>query len=198
MDNLCKLTSDKESAILINTMSSSTAEFIILDTETTGLNPELGDALVEIAGQRIRGTTVIDQFCQVINPGIPCANGAAWVHGMSEEYIFRNGKPIKDVLPAFINFCGQTTLVGHNIIKFDLEFINNHLRQLGMQPMANPVIDTLHLARKKLALRSYKLGDLAHHFKVEYSDAHRALRDVEITREIFYHLAGYKNSGSLF
>ncbi|MBI3627103.1 3'-5' exonuclease [Candidatus Uhrbacteria bacterium] len=173
-------------------------DFVILDTETTGLNPAQGDALVEIAGQRVRGTQVIDQFCQVINPGIPCTNGAASVHGMTEEYIFVHGKPLREVIPAFIKFCDQATLVGHNIIKFDLEFINNHLRQLGLQPMTNPVIDTLHLARKKLNLPSYKLGDVASHYKVSYSNAHRALRDVEITREIFYHLAGFKNTGRLF
>lgn len=173
-----------------------TTDFIILDTETTGLNPQWGDALVEIAGQRVRGTRLIGEFSRVINPGVPCKSDAAAIHGLSQEYIFKNGKPLNEVMPEFVAFCRDATLVGHNIIKFDLEFINNHLRQLGLPPMLNPVIDTLHLARKKLALPAYNLREVADHYDIDYSDAHRALRDVEITREIFLRLMGlnYQNT----
>lgn len=177
---------------------TTATEYVILDTETTGLKPELGDALVEIAGQRVRGGVVIDEFVRVINPGIPCTREAAAVHGLSEEFIFRNGRPLKEVIPEFVTFCSGATLVGHNIIKFDLEFINNHLRQLGMAPLQHEVIDTCQMARKKLNLANYQLKTLAQHYNVEYSNAHRALRDVEITREVFYHLMGIKKKNTLF
>lgn len=173
-------------------------EFIILDTETTGLNPFIGDALVEIAAQKIRGGQVLDEFCFVINPGVPCSAGAAAVHGMSDDYICAHGRSLNEVMPAFVKFCGDATLVGHNIVKFDLEFINNHLRQLGLGPLTNEVVDTLDLARKNLVLPDYQLRTLAEHYKIDYSNAHRALRDVEITREVFWRLTGLKKPGALF
>lgn len=172
-------------------------DFVILDTETTGLYPQQGDALVELAGQRVKGSQVVGEFCYLINPGIPCTSEAAAVHGLTDAYICRNGLSLSKVMPEFVNFCGNATLVGHNIIKFDLEFINNHLRQLGMPPMDNPVVDTLDLARKNLNLTAYHLGNLAAYYKIDYSNAHRAMRDVEITREVFFYLMGIKKSGTL-
>ena len=93
--------------------------------------------------------------------------------------------------------------MGHNIIKFDLEFLNNHLRQLGLPPLDNPVIDTMQLARKKINMPKHRLMDVANYYNIDYSNAHRAMSDVEITREIFFKLMGFKklqpeNQNSLF
>lgn len=171
-------------------------EFVILDTETTGLNPNLGDCLVELAGQRIRGEEVIGHFSHIINAGVPCKPDAAAIHGISDETIKKEGKTLQEVMPKFVEFCQGATLVGHNVIKFDMEFINNHLRQLGLQPMDNEVIDTLHLARRTLDLPDYRLKTLAAHYDINYDNAHRAMRDVEITREVFYKLIGLKKNAT--
>ena len=175
----------------------ATTEFVILDTETTGLYPQMGDALVEIGAQRVKGTQVLAQFAQVINPGIPCKPDAARIHGMTEEYIGHHGRQLVEVMPKFVAFCQGATLVGHNIVRFDMEFINNHLRQLGLPPLLNPVMDTVHIAREKLRLPNYHLRTIAEYYNIEYSNAHRALRDVEITREVFFRLMGFKKQNTL-
>jgi ATP-dependent DNA helicase DinG len=77
--------------------------------------------------------------------------------------------------------------VAHNA-RFDLEFLNHHLEALGLPPLQNPIIDTLELAHQKLLLGSYSLGYLAKHFNIPQPQAHRAMTDVEVTRELLFKL----------
>ncbi len=182
----------------MNIGNLGTQEFVILDTETTGLYPQLGDALVELAAQRIKGPNILSSFDHVINPGVPCKPDAAAVHKMSDDFICKNGKPLSEIMPKFVEFAKDAVLVGHNIVRFDMEFINNHLRQLGLPPLLNPVMDTVQLAREKLRLPDYHLKTLAGYYDIDYSNAHRAMRDVEITREVFWRLTGITKQNALF
>ncbi len=163
--------------------------YVILDTETTGLSLNQGDAIIEIAALKINEKgEELDSFEAFINPGIPISLGARSVHGISDEFIARNGKPMEKIMPDFKRFCEQSVLVGHNIIKFDLAFINKHLRDLNHSELQNKIMDTLRLAQKKLTLPNYKLGTVAAYFNIPYVNAHRAMNDVRITKEIFTRL----------
>lgn len=165
-------------------------EFIVFDTETTGLYPHLGDAIVEIAAMRIdKNGNKLEEFQQFINSGIPNHPETVKIHGLTDQFIAKHGQPPEQVIPDFVHFIGNTTLVGHNIKDFDMKFLNRHLIQIGLTPLENPLIDTLPLARQKMPhLGNHKLGTLAGEFGIDYSKAHRALEDVKINAEVFIRL----------
>lgn len=167
-------------------------EYVIFDVETTGMKPEDGHAVVELAAQRVRGREVVATFDTIVNPGRQVDPEAAAVHGITDEVIAAEGKPLIEVIPSFPLFCEGATLVAHNI-RFDLSFVNHHLRQFGLPPLNNPTLDTIELARQKVVVASYALGYLAKHFGIPQPKAHRALADVEVTRELLFKLQEINN-----
>ena len=168
-------------------MSREPTEYVIFDVETTGMKPEEGHAIVEIAAQRWRDDQVVESFESIVNPGRPIDPEAAAIHGITEEVVKREGKPLIEVIPAFVLFCSGATLVAHNI-RFDLSFVNSHLLKLGLPALSNPTLDTIDLAKKKVSLASYSLAYLAKHFNISQPKAHRAMADVEVTRELLARL----------
>lgn len=160
--------------------------FVILDTETTGLEPEQGHTVVEIAAQRIEGRTVVDQFVSFVAPGPVIDPEALAVNGITFEMLAGAPEPAV-VFGKFTDFLGRDALVGHNL-PFDLGFVNAHLFKLGRTRLSNPTFDTLDLARRLLILPSYALQNVANFLKIERSTAHRALADVETTREVLFKL----------
>jgi len=165
-------------------------EFIVFDTETTGLYPHLGDAIIEIAGMKInKKGDELGVFQQFVYTGIPSHPETIKIHGLTDQFIAKHGKPLKDAMTGFVEFAGETTLVGHNIRGFDMKFVNRHLLQIGLAPLENPLIDTVDLSRQKMPhLGSHKLGTLANEFGIDYSKAHRAIEDVKINAEVFLRL----------
>lgn len=165
-------------------------EFVIFDTETTGLYPHLGDAIIEIAALRIdKDGRVLEEFQHFVNSGIPSHPETIKIHGLTDQFIAKHGKHPQEVFPSFMKFVGSTTLVGHNIRDFDMKFLNRHLIQVGLPPAENPLIDTLDLARAKLPqLHNHKLGTLAAKFGIDYTKAHRAIEDVKINADVFVRL----------
>jgi len=165
-------------------------EFIVFDTETTGLYPHLGDAIIEIAGVRIRKNgEILASFQKFVHSGIPSHPETIKIHGLTDQFIAKHGESPQRVFTEFIHFISETTLVGHNIKNFDMKFLNRHLLQIGLPPADNALIDTLDLARQKLpVLSDHKLGTLARHFGIDYSKAHRAMEDVKINAEVFTRL----------
>ena len=165
-------------------------EFIVFDTETTGLYPHLGDAIIEIAAMRIsKNGDELGEFQSFIHTGIPSHPETIKIHGLTDQFIAKHGKPLEDVMREFVQFIGSTTLVGHNIRGFDMKFVNRHLLQVSLAPLENDLIDTLDLARQKMPhLGSHRLGSLASEFGIDYSKAHRALEDVKINADVFIRL----------
>jgi DNA polymerase III epsilon subunit family exonuclease len=160
--------------------------FVIFDTETTGLDYRSGNQIIEIAGQKMVNGVVVEEFQGLINPTCPIEDGAYRVHGISNLYLAEHGKSAGEVLPQFIAYVGDAVVVGHNILNFDIPFLNNNLQNIGSPILNNMLIDTLIMSRKLLpGLPNHKLGTVATHFGVDYAGAHRAMRDVEINRQVF-------------
>lgn len=162
-------------------------EYVIFDVETTGMRPESGDAIVEIAAQRIEGRQVVGTFNTLVNPGKKMNPEVIAIHGITNEMVATQGRSLIEVIPAFLLFSEGATLVAHNI-SFDLNFLNWHLKVLGLPPITNPTLDTLELSKSKVMLASYSLKYLAQHFQIPQPTAHRALADVETTRELLFKL----------
>ena len=171
-------------------MPSLPPDFIVLDVETTGLEPTAGHDVIEIGAQKLHGREVVGEFVSLVKPAHPLPADVVNFHaknGITQELLDREGKQPDDVIPELVTFIGHHFIVGHNI-QFDLSFINEHLKRLGREPLQNQTIDTVEIARRYLLLPSYKLSNVAAYLKVPQSTAHRALVDVVTTREVFYKL----------
>jgi DNA polymerase-3 subunit alpha (Gram-positive type) len=156
---------------------------VILDLETTGFDPRT-DRIVEIGAIKVRDDAIIDQFHHLVNPGCPIPFPATSVHHITDEMVEREGT-IEEILPGFLQFIGQDTLVAHNA-KFDMGFVNFWVEKLGLPKVQNPVICTLQLSRRTFpSFMSYKLGELAREFNIPLGIQHRALADVATTWEIY-------------
>lgn len=162
-------------------------DFVVLDVETTGLDPTKGDEVIEIAAQKIHGRDVVGEFVSLVKTTKPIPAEATKIHGITQADIDAEGKDVADVVPELVTFIGDTVIIGHNV-KFDLGFINEHLKRLNLPPLTNQSIDTLEIAKRYLILASYRLSNVATYLKVSQPSAHRALVDVITTREVFYKL----------
>lgn len=162
-------------------------KLIVLDVETTGFRPDEGHEIVELAAQKILRDQVLEEFHALVRASRPLDPEVIRIHGITDELLALEGKAAQEVFPAFVEFAGSHTLVGHNI-SFDLGFINAHLTRLGLPALANPTIDTIEVAKRLLILPSYSLEKVAQYLKVPQPEAHRALADVNTTREVLLRL----------
>lgn len=162
-------------------------DFVVLDVETTGLNAQAGDEVIEIAAQKVHGREVIGEFVSLLKSNRPIPAEATKVHGITQADLDREGRAASDVVPELVAFIGPSVIVGHNVT-FDLGFINEHLKRLNQPALTNQYLDTLEIAKRYLILASYRLSNVATYLKVPQPSAHRALIDVITTREVFYKL----------
>lgn len=162
-------------------------QLVVLDVETTGFRPDEGHEIVELAAQKILRDQVLEEFHALVRASRPLDPEVIRIHGITDELLALEGKAPQDVFPAFVTFIGGRTLVGHNIA-FDLGFLNAHLMRLGLAKLANPTIDTIEVAKRLLILPSYSLEKVAQYLKVPQPEAHRALADVNTTREVLLRL----------
>ncbi|MFZ3352409.1 MAG: DNA polymerase III subunit epsilon [Xanthobacteraceae bacterium] len=169
---------------------------IVLDTETTGLDPLQGDRLVEIGCIELVNRIPSGQtFHAYLNPerGMPAEAFA--VHGLSEEFL--KDKPLfATVADAFLGFLGEAPLVIHNA-GFDIGFLNAELERAGRPSIGRErLIDTLLLARRKHAGASNRLDDLCIRYAIDHSrrTKHGALLDAELLAEVYVELIGARQA----
>lgn len=165
-------------------------EFTVFDTETTGLEPEAGDRIVEIAGVRIKGQAQIATFQTLINPHRPISEAAFAVNNISADML--KGAPETEVvMPQFLNFIQGSCLCSYNA-SFDLGFLNNELKLINKQLAQDIlVVDILRMARRLLpGLERYALWFVAERLGINSGQRHRAFSDVEMTVGIFNKFKG--------
>src|SRR6478609_1870630 len=158
---------------------------IVLDTETTGLDPLRGDRLVEIGCVEIYNRMPTGQtYHCYINPERDMPAEAFAVHGLSAEFLA--SKPLfTEVVEEFLEFIGDAPLVIHNA-SFDISFINAELDRIKRQPiLRDRLVDTLLLARRKHPGVSNRLDDLCSRYAIDNSrrTKHGALLDAELLAE---------------
>ncbi|HEX7736584.1 MAG TPA: exonuclease domain-containing protein [Ktedonobacteraceae bacterium] len=160
-------------------------EFVVVDTETTGLRPG-SHRVIEVAGVRVRGGEVLDSFQSLLNPGVRIPSFIAQFTGISQEMV--NTAPAShEALPGFLSFVEGAIVVGHNV-GFDIGFLNYEAQLLG-QSFPIDGLDTIPLARRFLpGLKRFKLDSVADHLKITTSNRHRALGDARVTAAVFIRL----------
>jgi len=165
---------------------------IVLDTETTGLDPAAGHRIVEIGAVELVNHLPTGETRQVyINPERDMPAEAFAVHGLSAEFLA--GKPVfADIVADFLAFVGDATLVIHNA-EFDLKFLNAELARLGMPALpAARAIDTVGMARRKFPGAPASLDALCRRFQIDLADRalHGALKDARLLAEVYLELIG--------
>ena len=165
---------------------------IILDTETTGLDPATGDRLVEIGCiELVNAMPTGKTYHAYLDPQRDMPDEAFRVHGLSQEFL--TGKPLfSAIAPEFLAFVGQDRLVIHNA-EFDMRFINAELKRIKLPPLAmDRVLDTLALARRKHPGASNGLDALCARYHINNSrrTKHGALLDCELLAEVYIELTG--------
>jgi DNA polymerase-3 subunit epsilon len=160
-------------------------DFVVLDTETTGLRPG-PDRVIEVAGVRLRGGEAVASFQSLINPERSLPPFIVRFTGITQAMVM--GAPTaKEILPDFLSFIEGAVLVGHNL-GFDIRFLSHEARLLG-QSFPLDGLDTIPLARRFLpGLRRFKLDLVAAHLNIPASNRHRALGDAEVTAAVFLHI----------
>ena len=157
-------------------------EFVVLDTETTGLRPN-ADRVIEVAAVRLRAGEIIASFQSLLNPGRRLPPFITKFTGISQDMV--NGAPYaKDIFPELMQFIEGATLVGHNV-SFDINFLTHEAYLLGLA-FPPDGFDTILLARRFLpGLKRFRLDTVADHLKIPTANRHRAMGDVKVTAAIF-------------
>jgi len=165
---------------------------IVLDTETTGLDPNSGDRVVEIGLVELENlvpTGVTRQW--YLNPERDMPEGAFRVHGLSAEFLA--DKPLfPAVADEFLMFIGDAPLIAHNA-DFDMKFVNAELVKAGKLPIPKSrSIDTVMMARRKFPGAQASLDALCRRFNIDntHRTRHGALLDAELLAEVYLELKG--------
>jgi DNA polymerase-3 subunit epsilon len=169
---------------------------IVLDTETTGLDPASGDRIVEIGCvELINHIPSGRHFHRYINPERPMPEEAFRVHGLSDAFL-RDKPTYHEVAGEFDEFVGEATLIIHNAA-FDIAFLNAEHQRVGRRTLANAVIDTVELARQRHPGARVSLDALCKHYGIDNSGRtlHGALLDSQILAEVYLELIGGRQVG---
>jgi len=164
---------------------------IVLDTETTGLDPLAGHRVVEVGCIELVNTVATGRtFHAYFNPEMIMPTGAQDVHGLSDEFLAdkpRFGERVEELL----EFIGDAQLVIHNA-QFDIGFLNAELERCGKPRLANGYVDTVSVARKKFPGQRASLDALCERFGIDNSSRtkHGALLDSELLAEVYLELSG--------
>jgi DNA polymerase III subunit epsilon len=164
---------------------------IVLDTETTGLDPAAGHRVVELGCVELFNMVATGKtFHAYFNPEMIMPAGAQDVHGLSDEFL--SDKPLfADRIEDFLEFIGDAQLVIHNA-QFDMGFLNAELGRTGKAKLVNPYVDTVTMARRKFPGQRVSLDALCERFGIDNSSRtkHGALLDSELLAEVYLELSG--------
>ena len=153
-------------------------DYVVLDLETTGLNPAT-DLIIEFAAVKVRNGVVVDTFQSLCDPGFPIPPQIEMITGITTEMVRYSPNP-RSILPDFLDFVGDDFVVGHNVL-FDIRFI-----AASAGKFTNTYIDTMKIFRKlHPALPHHRLLDMVEYYGKKNESAHRALSDCFATNDCF-------------
>lgn len=162
---------------------------IVFDTETTGLSPEEGDRVLEIACVETRDRRPTGRsWNRLINPQRLIPEEATKIHGRTDADVL-DAPFFSDVVDEFLTFVGDAPMVAHNA-PFDFKFINHELSLIKRPPLANKMVDTLKIAREKWPFAHNTLDALCRRFKIDtrHRVKHEALLDTNLLCSVYYFL----------
>ncbi len=161
--------------------------FCTLDLETTGGSPA-DCAITEIGAVKHKGGDVLGTFQTLVDPGLPIPPSITVLTGITEAMVM-DAPRIESALPAFLEFIGDSVIVGHNV-RFDMSFLNAAALENGYGRLTNKTVDTAALARRLIRpeVRNLRLKTLAAHFRSPTKPNHRAFEDARATAHVLHAL----------
>ena len=175
---------DDEAQMITNPKDLGIEEetYVVFDIETTGFDP-FNDKIIEIGAVKMKGKEIIDEFSEFVNPKIPIPEEIVKLTSITDEMV-KDAPDIKTILPRFLEFCGDSTVVAHNA-KFDVGFIKQKSSDQNLE-FSPSVVDTLPLARALLVNeKKFGLANLTKYFGIILESHHRAIDDARATAEVF-------------
>lgn len=169
---------------------------VMLDFETTGLSPDMGDRITEVAALRIVGGKVVERYVSLINCNVRIPSFITGLTGITQAMV-DGAPPVSQVVPELLDFIGGDALSAHNA-SFDDKFLRAEAARLGLTPGYQSLVCSLKLSRRVFPnLSSYKLGNLSCELGIRFkSAAHRAESDAEVAAEVLIHIG--KHIGSTY
>lgn len=169
---------------------------VVLDTETTGIDPLQGHRIVELAAlELVNHVATGRHWREYLNPQRAMEEAAFRVHGLSDDFLA--DKPLfSEVVDGFLEFLGEAPVVAHNA-GFDIGFLNAELLRAGRPELPNEVVDTLEMARRRFPGGQASLDALCRRFEIDNSARtyHGALLDCELLSEVYLELMGGRQPG---
>jgi DNA polymerase-3 subunit epsilon len=170
---------------------------LVLDTETTGLDPATGDRVLEVAAVELINLVPTGRHYHVlIDPERDVPEEASRIHGFTREMLI--GKPkFPEILPGLLEFLGDDPVVAHNAV-FDFNFLDHEFKRAGAQPIPRSrMVDTLVLAKKRFPGLPNSLDALCRRYGIDNSmrTSHNALLDVQLLAQVYLELMGGKQPG---
>ena len=168
---------------------------LVLDTETTGLDLENGDRVIEIGIiELIDGVKTGNNFQQYFNPNKKIEKSAQYIHGLTNEFL--SDKPnFYEIADEFNDYIKESTLIIHNA-SFDIKFLDFELENCGKKKINNEIIDTLNIAKKEFPGQSVSLDSLCK--KLQINNSHRklhgALLDADLLSSVYLKMSTGKQS----
>jgi DNA polymerase-3 subunit epsilon len=161
---------------------------VMLDFETTGLSPDMGDRITEVAALRIVGEKVVERYVSLINCNVRIPSFITGLTGITQAMV-DSAPPVHQVVPELLDFIGSDPLSAHNA-SFDEKFLRAEAARLGLTPRHQSLVCSLKLSRRVFPnLASYKLGNLSGQLGIRFaSAAHRAESDAEVAAQVLIHI----------
>ena len=153
-------------------------DIVVVDFETTGLNPKTC-RIIEIGAIRIRNGQIVEEYSRFVNPQEPIPPAVSSLTGITDAMV-SSAKTAEEEIPALLTFINGAVFAAHNA-KFDSSFLINECKRLGIT-WNGPILDTLELSRRLFpSLKSYKLGSICKQLGISLKNAHRAVHDAHAT-----------------
>jgi len=175
-------------------MSVFDKPIVMIDFETTGLSPEMGDRITEVAALRIEDGRITDRFVTLVNCRARIPSFITGLTGITQAMVDR-APPVADVVPQLLEFIGSDALSAHNA-SFDEKFLRAESTRLQLAPAYQSLVCSLKLSRRVFpGLSSYKLGQLSGQLGIAFkSAAHRAESDAEVAAQVLIHIGRHLRS----
>lgn len=163
---------------------SSAQTVIVLDFETTGLSPNMGDRAIEIGAVKLVDGEVTETFQQLMNPGFRVSSFIEGYTGITNNML-RTAPSCEEVMAEFHQFIGNDNMVAHNA-SFDKRFLDAEFERIGVNYSGEFACSLLVSRRLNQEATSHKLGDLVRYKQIENDGVfHRALADAEVTAKLW-------------
>lgn len=173
--------------LLLKRSNNYQKRFVIIDLETTGLKPG-SDRILEVGALRIEEETVTEELHYLIKQEQPIGKEVSHLTGITDVEIQEIGVPEELACNQLFQFINGYTVIGYNIA-FDIRFLEQYALQKNIELPVNRLIDVMDLSKRKVkGLKSYKLVDVAEHFSLDVTGAHRAIKDCYLINGILNEL----------